>query len=91
MVKPKAYRLNVAVPRIRGGVAVAIVASTFHNRSDMFGNLVVCGKVKIGGSRFIFFHGNKLDGYQDDDYGEGDFLDHVFFGFFLGLYLVQKV
>jgi hypothetical protein len=76
VVEPKAYRLHIAVPRVFSGVGMAIVASSLHERGDMFGYLVVCGNVKIVGSRFIFFHGNKLDAYQDDDNGECDFFDH---------------
>jgi cobalamin biosynthesis protein CbiD len=63
VVEPKAHRLDIAVPRVFGGIGMAIVASPFHDRGDVFGNLVIFGNVKIVGSRIVFFHGNKLDGY----------------------------
>jgi hypothetical protein len=42
----------------------------------MVWNLVVLTDVKGFRSGFIFLQGNKLDAYQDDDYGESDFFDH---------------
>ena len=73
MIEPKAYRLHIAVPRVFGGVGMAVIASSLHECGHMFGYLVICGNVKIVNTRFIFFHGHKLDAHQDDDNGECDF------------------